>query len=67
MKERLDKSFFKKQSLKEADDNLRYWRSKSTSERLQSAYQLSLRAFGYDPDNPPKLEKNLFTKRTRPL
>ncbi len=65
MKERLDKSFFKKQSLKEADSNLHYWKTKTLSERLQSAYILSLRAYGFDPNNPPKLEKHFFTRRTR--
>lgn len=65
MKEKLDKSYFKKQSLKEADHNVNYWRSKTMDERIQAAYYLSLRAYGYDPDNPPKMDKTYFRKRKR--
>jgi len=65
MKEKLDKSYFKKQSFKQADNNVAYWRSKTPEERLEAAYVLSLRAYGYDPANPPKLDKKAFSKRTR--
>lgn len=62
MEERLDKSTFKKQSIEEADNNVDYWLSKTPHERLVAAYRLSLRAYGYDPDHPPKMEKKLFYK-----
>jgi len=65
MKEKLDKSHFKKQTFKEADNNVAYWRSKTPAERLEAAYILSLRAYGYDPANPPRLDKTLFSKRRR--
>jgi len=65
MNEKLDKTAFKKQSLKEADSNVKYWRSKTVSERLEAAYVLSLRAYGYDPNDPPKMDKTIFTRRTR--
>lgn len=65
MEERLDKTFFKKQSVKEADRNVVYWRTKSMSERLQAAYHLSLRVYGYSPDNPPRMDKSFFTIRKR--
>jgi len=65
MKEKLDKSYFKKQTFKEADNNVAYWRSKTPAERLEAAYILSLRAYGYDPANPPRLDKTLFSKRKR--
>ncbi len=64
--ERLDKSYFKKQSLAEADNNRSYWMSKSPYERLVAAYRLSLRAYGYDPNHPPAMDKTYFEKRKRP-
>ena len=63
--DRLDKSSFKKQSFKEADSNRAYWMSKTPMERLIAAYHLSLRAYGYDPDNPPPMDKTYFTRRKR--
>jgi hypothetical protein len=33
--------------------------------RLEAAYRLSLTAFGYDPDNPPKMDKSFFKIRKR--
>jgi len=65
MEKRLDKAFFKKQSLEEADNIRSYWLSKSMDERLEAGYHLSLRAYGYDPENPPKMDKNYYVKRKR--
>jgi hypothetical protein len=63
--ERLDKSVFKKQTLQEASNNRSFWMKKSPEERLVAAYRLSLRAYGYDPDHPPKMDKTYFRKRKR--
>ncbi len=63
--DRLDKTVFKKQSFKEADRNRAYWMSKTPIERLVAAHRLSLRAYGYDPDNPPKMDKSFFSRRAR--
>ena len=65
MNSRLDKSYFKKQTFKEADNNVSFWRSRTPEERLEAAYILSLRAYGYDPDNPPKMDKTIFKRRIR--
>lgn len=65
MEHRLDKTTYKKQSLAEADNNRPYWLTKSMDERLEAGYHLSLRAYGYDPRNPPKMDKNYFVKRKR--
>ena len=62
MKEKLDKSYFKKQSFKQADNNVAYWRSKTPAERLEAAYILSLRAYGYDPAIHRKWTKPLLAK-----
>ena len=61
--DKLDKSYFKKQSFKDAEKNRTYWLSKTPYERLVAAYRLSLRAYGYDPDHPPKMDKTYFRKR----
>lgn len=65
MEERMDKTAFKKQSLQDADNNVAFWRSKTPSERLIAAYNLSLRVYGYDPAHPPKMDKSYFVKRKR--
>ena len=66
MKElRLDKTKFQIQSFAEADNTVAYWRSRPWQERLQAGYHLSLRAYGYDPENPPKLDKTVFRARKR--
>lgn len=64
--DRLNKSYFIKQSLEEADSNRQYWLSKTPHERLVAAYRLSLRAWGHDPDDdPPSMDKSYFRKRKR--
>jgi hypothetical protein len=63
--DRLDRGFFKKGKAQDADNNVAFWRTKSMEERLKAAYRLSLRAFGYDPDNPPKMDKSHFEIRKR--
>jgi hypothetical protein len=63
MEKRLDKGQFKKQTKKEAESQTRFWRTKTRDERLQAAYHLSLRAFGFDPEHPPKMDKSYFRKR----
>jgi len=65
MEERLDKTVFKKQSKEDADRNTGYWRTRTFEERLQAAYYLSLRAYGYNPADPPRMDKYFFEKRSR--
>ncbi|MEE9438867.1 MAG: hypothetical protein V3V14_07705 [Saprospiraceae bacterium] len=68
MEEKLDKTFFIKQSHKEADNTVKYWRTKTMSERLQAGYYLSLRAYGYDPQHPPKwIKRTLRLQKGRIL
>ena len=59
----LDKSCFKKQSLKEADNNRKYWLSKTPMERLNAAWYLTCYVHGLDPTKEHKLDKSLFSKR----
>ena len=61
----LNKTFFVRQSAESADNQTAYWLRKSYEERLIAAYHLSLRAYGYDPQDSPKMEKSLFSSRKR--
>jgi hypothetical protein len=61
----MDKTVFKMQRLTEADAVTAYWRTKSYTERIQAAYDLSLRAFGFDPAAPPRMDKKMYTRRNR--
>ena len=63
MEEKLDKTTYCRQSLKSADNNTAYWLSRSMPERLQAAYMLSLRVYGYDPEHPPAMDKRFIKKR----
>ena len=63
MEPRLDKSKFRKGSVEYIDDTRAYWLSKSPTERLQAAYFLILRTYGYSPDNPPRMDKTIFSMR----
>lgn len=65
MEERLDRTEYKHQSLVEASDTVAYWRKQSDAFKMQSAYHLSLRAYGYDPANEPRLDRTLFSIRKR--
>lgn len=58
--ERLDKTAFSMRSFEEADNSVEYWLQKTPAERIHAAYVLSLRAYGYDPENEPRLDRTLF-------
>ena len=65
MEERLDRSAFKHQSAAEASNTVSYWRQQTDAFKLRSAYHISLRAYGYDPANEPRLDKTFFSVRKR--
>jgi len=52
---RLDRTAFKIQSFKEADNNRAYWLSKTPAERWAAAWYLTCCAYGIDYKNPPRL------------
>lgn len=60
---KLDRTAFKKQSLTEADDNLAYWQSKTYEERLAAAFYLNSVAYNFDINNPPRMDKSVFSMR----
>lgn len=63
MEPRLDKTKFRKGTVEEMDDTREYWMSRTPAERLRAAYHLTLRAYGYDPKSPPRMDKTVFSKR----
>ena len=60
---RLDKTFGLAQTFAEADNNRAYWLQKDVSERLSAAWYLICKAYGIDPENPPGLDKTVFSMR----
>ena len=42
-----------------------YWQSKTIEERLKAAMYLNSVAYGFDPANPPRLDKTVFSIRKR--
>ena len=59
----MDKNAFKMQTAEEASNTTAYWRQQSDADRLRAAYHLSLRAYGYDPENELRLDRTKFSMR----
>ena len=60
---KLDRTAFAIKSFEDASCNADYWRKQTPAERLRAATWLSFRAFGLDPENPPRMDKTLFSMR----
>jgi hypothetical protein len=60
---RLDRTIGKGQTHKDAADHAAYWRSKTVEERFAAAMYLNSIAYNFDPDNPPRLNRNAFSTR----
>ncbi len=60
---KFDRSAFKVNSFKEADNNYSYWMQKSADERFAAAWYLISYAWGFDPNNPPRMDKTIFSSR----
>ncbi len=60
---RLDKTAFKAQSFAEADDTRAYWLAQPPHERLRAAWWLTCQIHGIDPNNPPRLNRTVFSVR----
>jgi len=62
-KYRLDRSSFKAQTFREADNTLSYWSKKSIEERIAAAWFLIKQAYGYSDTPVPGIDKTVFSKR----
>lgn len=59
-KYRLDKTAFKTQTFKEADDQISFWKDKTYSQRLEAASYLICQAYNVKPTT--KLDRTKFSK-----
>jgi len=59
----MDKTAFKLQTVEEADDAMRNYRNHSIKERLEIAYSLTSIAYQFDMDNPPRMDKTIFSMK----
>ncbi len=60
---KLDKTAFKMGSHKDSGNDRAYWLSKTPMERFEAAWYLISQAYGFDPENPPPMDKTLFSTR----
>ena len=63
MEFRLDRTKFKMQTFKEADNQYKYWKTKTLEERLAAAHYLNSVAYNFDLNNPPRLDRTIFSMR----
>lgn len=61
---RLDRTKFSAGTKKDQDQrDTEYWSKQSVDERFRSAWYLTLMAYGLDPNNPPRMDKTVFSMR----
>lgn len=60
---RLDKTYFKSQTFQEADYQKSYWTRQEVDERLRAAWYLISCVYRFNLDNPPRLDKRIFSMR----
>ncbi len=63
---KLDRSSFKAMTAKEADDQQRDYSKKTIEERLEIAYYLASIAYNFDINNPPRMDKTIFSAEKLP-
>ncbi|WP_295721870.1 hypothetical protein [Mucilaginibacter sp.] len=61
---RLDRTAFKAQTAKEAADQTAYYKQLTWQERLRIANYLNSVAYNYPENNPPRMDKTVFSIRT---
>jgi hypothetical protein len=62
---RLDRTAFKAQTAEEAADHAAYYRNLTWQERLRIANYLNSIAYNYPENEPPKMDKTIFSMRGR--
>ncbi|MEO6538236.1 MAG: hypothetical protein ABIT07_01640 [Ferruginibacter sp.] len=60
---KMDKSIVKLMSHEEAENENRFSPETSLAERLGQAWYLTCMAYGIDPEQPPKMDKTIFSMR----
>ena len=62
---RLDRTAFKAQTAQEASDHATYYKNLTWQERLRIANYLNSVAYNYPENEPPKMDKAVFSMRSR--
>jgi hypothetical protein len=62
-KYRMDKTAFKMQTFEEADNAMRDYSNHSVKKRLRIYWHLTSIAYKFDLDNPPRMDKTVFSMR----
>jgi hypothetical protein len=62
---RLDRTAFKAQTAEEASNHASYYKTLTWQERLRIANYLNSIAYNYPVDNPPRLDRTIFSVRSR--
>jgi len=60
---RLDKTYGKGHKHENAEKDSDYWRTKTVDERLRAVMYLNSIAWHFDPENPPRIDKTVFSMR----
>jgi len=64
---KLDRTAFRAGTHQElAEANKVYWQEKTIEERLQAAAYLNSVAWNYPLDNPPRMDRTVFSMRKHP-
>ena len=64
---KLDRTAFTAGNHASASHNYEFWKEKSPEERLRAAFYLNSVAFNFSLDNPPRLDKTVFSIRKHSL
>lgn len=62
---KMDKTVFSAYKKEEEPNDFYYWQSKTIAERLRAAAYLNSVAYRYDINNPPKVDKTVFSIEKR--
>ncbi|MDR3681905.1 MAG: hypothetical protein P4L41_18185 [Flavipsychrobacter sp.] len=60
---KLDRTAFKMMTFEEADAQNIFDKETPLAERLRQVYFLTSQAYGFPIDNPPKMDKTVFSSR----
>jgi hypothetical protein len=60
---RLDRTAFRAVTFEEAEQTQAYWLTKTPAERFRAAMYLNSIAYNFDINNPPKMDKTVFSTR----
>ncbi len=63
MRYKLDRTAFSMHALEDNKPSIEYWKDKTLSERLAASFYLNSVAFNFDIENPPRMDRTVFSMR----